>query len=966
MADLFSLKHESFWTFKVSESDCHSILNYLETRPDKTNIDRVYESPNHEHVKNIFEAPVGVRYYHAAPCLQAFLCNEASALDALPAVFQKYVRDAAKRAGVDIVHTPRALMDLMIDGDTIFSHINEGGLDRGLDGREVTVVEGTGASIMRTAIRIQTHARNVQRNRMVEQLTKGELPDRSLQELGFSSECIHAILERLVFKKIPVNVAHHLKRLGFPVGLLLAKLSDDNQVALGHAIKGGDLSEETPLLVSIWMEQVKAVPKLATRLPLWILPVEEQEKIWTLAIRQGKQDGLALLNSSGIQDQQLVAKLRIECLDKLFEMYLAKSFPNKPMPNSFNSLHIQFIRGYLSNEIFLTYLFAKQNDPRLTPAHKEDVLATLFCLSKNISNLDWSQYKPREGLGFNIKKWEAFYQLHHEIVPQRADRYSISRVINDMDDCHLTPDFLKYVVGAMYQKREHPFEGEFSRKLRKIARFPELLAQYHALIKLKENGDQVVKGLVYPMMLLLPIKLVRLSSGDGVIPVSEEQMEMLKRIFQKIRAKPLRRGLRDKLSGLPRTINQACLDINTQEDLLILENALTLSDKDKKDRAIAEKVRQRVSALVLLRKATQMGTLAPGWTGADLEKAASQYWAAELNLEKVDRTKYPFNFGRYPGAIDIYAVNQCDDEGHLPEDLKTFVRSAIQGNYYKDRYDPFKSRHLSWMSALPKFKDWKEGGKPIPFTVKGAVELTADRVREQLQFSLIHNHIVGPELRASVEGMLEGRAPSTEFETALLRVLETPSSETLDEVINLLHSAEAQLQTDLRALIPKKAQYAEAMIVDTDDAQDMLLCGTEVEGSCQQITGNPSLNRCVTSLLLDGKYRMIAVKNREGQIIGRQLLRWMYTEDKKPALFLERHYGDPSTAAAIQMYAMARAKELALPLYKVGKGGEAGTKLVSKGSPAAAEYVDATRDIEEGPFVISDAEALVGPREYDS
>ena len=59
----------------------------------------------------------------------------------------------------------------------------------------------------------------------------------------------------------------------------------------------------------------------------------------------------------------------------------------------------------------------------------------------------------------------------------------------------------------------------------------------------------------------------------------------------------------------------------------------------------------------------------------------------------------------------------------------------------------------------------------------------------------------------------------------------------------------------------------------TDDANTLLLIGSDVANSCQHYNGNPGYNRCLMSYVLDGKNKAVVVSDNEGRTIGRCVLR---------------------------------------------------------------------------------------------
>jgi len=102
-----------------------------------------------------------------------------------------------------------------------------------------------------------------------------------------------------------------------------------------------------------------------------------------------------------------------------------------------------------------------------------------------------------------------------------------------------------------------------------------------------------------------------------------------------------------------------------------------------------------------------------------------------------------------------------------------------------------------------------------------------------------------------------------------------------------------QFDADIRDLLEsfKTQSYFGLTIEDTDDLNDLFVCGTEVEGSCQNIDRNPELNKCLLAYIADGKNRLVAIKDMKGKIRARAILRILWNpEIQQPVLFLERIY----------------------------------------------------------------------------
>ncbi len=78
---------------------------------------------------------------------------------------------------------------------------------------------------------------------------------------------------------------------------------------------------------------------------------------------------------------------------------------------------------------------------------------------------------------------------------------------------------------------------------------------------------------------------------------------------------------------------------------------------------------------------------------------------------------------------------------------------------------------------------------------------------------------------------------------------------------------------------------------ETDNAIDILLCGTEVANSCQDVKADPSTNRGLLGYLMDGKNKVLVIKNgtdSHSKILTRCLLRLLWDdEEKKPVLYMD-------------------------------------------------------------------------------
>ena len=173
----------------------------------------------------------------------------------------------------------------------------------------------------------------------------------------------------------------------------------------------------------------------------------------------------------------------------------------------------------------------------------------------------------------------------------------------------------------------------------------------------------------------------------------------------------------------------------------------------------------------------------------------------------------------------------------------------------------------------------------------------------------------------------------------------------LENSENLLHDVEGVI----KSLKQPKDVSAKYQIAFTDNYWDLFLCGTDVEGSCQRVDGTSNLNKCLLGYVMDGKIRLVAIKDSTGKIVARSIIRLLI--DKKtgsPVLFFERIYPqvlDTKFAEALKQKALELSRELGLPIYQTGTDA---AEIVSLSSRAPWEYVDASEGVHKnGIYTIS-------------
>lgn len=150
----------------------------------------------------------------------------------------------------------------------------------------------------------------------------------------------------------------------------------------------------------------------------------------------------------------------------------------------------------------------------------------------------------------------------------------------------------------------------------------------------------------------------------------------------------------------------------------------------------------------------------------------------------------------------------------------------------------------------------------------------------------------------------------------------------------------------------------ELILKDTDDAWQMFMSGTRIQ-SCQKVNGDVKYNKCLISLPLDPKRRLITVE-KNGELIGRAIMRLLVDPNDKPVLMLEKVYKETplDIEPLIIEFAKERALSLGVPLYQAG---DEPCELRSLYGPSY-EYVDSFKAQpiqKEGIYTIPQAKLVI-------
>jgi len=346
--------------------------------------------------------------------------------------------------------------------------------------------------------------------------------------------------------------------------------------------------------------------------------------------------------------------------------------------------------------------------------------------------------------------------------------------------------------------------------------------------------------------------------------------------------------------------------------------------------------------------------------------------------EKWQRT---FGMSRNPQAITTYVskMNTLGDQ-NVMRCLGKFISSVLNGTFTDDRYS-LQTQHLKKVQAfLPR---WRTNFEQDLETQ--ALDQVIFAPLKWLKLKLtVDNHLGNlsttyPELaRYLSDDPEEERKTDPELKRLERLAIElansTDSSKQLQLLQRLEKIATGDFLNDIKAeitklqqpLLPRRGLRA----VNTDNPFHLLLAGTDVHGSCQNVNGTPAKNCGLLGYLMNGQTRLLAIVDERDRIVTRAIFRLLGDEkNQRPVLFFERVYGDPRYQSVLEKLAQEKANEMGLVLTSLdGKGGNYGSSIASLDGVAPFEYCDATATgVQMGSrFTINSAKILGSPSESTS
>jgi ankyrin repeat protein len=402
-----------------------------------------------------------------------------------------------------------------------------------------------------------------------------------------------------------------------------------------------------------------------------------------------------------------------------------------------------------------------------------------------------------------------------------------------------------------------------------------------------------------------------------------------------------------------------------------------------------------------------------------LKDAVSKLLRSKFNLDGVKDIddKYTSTFKRFrnPEAIFMYAATlkkHSTDSEKAGELLSMYVRDILEGRFETERYNLDNSEHLRKVfegdSGKALLEKWMEGEVVSPDTLVSNLEVSGPSAIDYLKVfreKIVSDNHLGVDWNEKYSYLSKAFTSENGLDDVLdeisnllptlkdsdLRVARAQqqilllcnnkelSKEDQTELLKSIGTSfsDEELKNDIRALLiglekekNKPNKTVNYTVCDTDDPCDIILMGHEIFGSCQRLDGNASLNIGLLGPLLDGKYRLIVVKDEAGKLVARCLVKILWDENKGvPVLFQERFYINAASkdvhAKLLGEMCIRKAKKMNLALVKSrelqSKAPAYNNPMVSLDGRSDFEYVDALDGIQGNRYEIPSGTVIWQP-----
>jgi hypothetical protein len=293
--------------------------------------------------------------------------------------------------------------------------------------------------------------------------------------------------------------------------------------------------------------------------------------------------------------------------------------------------------------------------------------------------------------------------------------------------------------------------------------------------------------------------------------------------------------------------------------------------------------------------------------------------------------KYQKTFGKFqdPNMLFIYAgkMNTLEDKRPLKA-LAKFVEMVLNDTFSEDRYKGSLHLDTVFKERNATLQEWKKGlQRPLDIEEKVNNEVVSISFYDELrQTIIVHKHvdptlcpiliscfskspyestehliIIGNALKKNLKDSEESNWLLFQKYSIRLMQPKLTKKEQKTEIaqmkkhLNLCKSGASELLNDLKGwenLYEIDNLNTEGWTLeDCDDPESLISCGTTVDGSCQRVDGDPEFNKHLLGYILDGKNRLLAVKNKHGVVVARSIFCILWDKSKQtPVLFMEKIY----------------------------------------------------------------------------
>ncbi|HEV3270346.1 MAG TPA: hypothetical protein VGZ69_06865, partial [Candidatus Rhabdochlamydia sp.] len=566
-----------------------------------------------------------------------------------------------------------------------------------------------------------------------------------------------------------------------------------------------------------------------------------------------------------------------------------------------------------------------------------------------------------------LKKKRQRALLYFSLVSEKCNDSNIS----------LTEDQQNYFIKAL----EHHNQKESRLLMQVLAQNfekPGYFSSYQQLVNKKEH-------LVLPMILINQWLMESPSSSDVC-------QKNIKQITDFLKGGKQRSSLRDAKGFLPHLL-QALIAlshpsiISSEQKIHLLNQCLQSALPIDKEKEWEKRCKGALDTVYVL---AIMNLLKP--TLNELEenytfRGITSLFSAKLQDILFSDTPIDHFYEKYVKmeealrvslALVKYASNlKSSKKASVSEELRRLITHVLEDSVKQERYQIENNLHLQKIKeGCPEiFQAWQTSQEMIEHKLGETKQKSIDFPAFLKEKILNDQHF--PQAPLALREYLEEQPYSlkgikeTDQQVVLLcKELCDPSID-FTKKITVLKSLSSLLgqnefKNDINSLhktLTTTHQQKSVLMVDSDDWQDLFLSGTEVLGSCQRIDGDPYFNVCLMAYVLDGKNRILCIKDpATGRILARCIFRLLF-KDNQPVLFQERIYPSPCEyEELLNQLAETRASELGLELFtcNIRDNLESGLyHLESLGSSSPYEYVDASKGKTEGVFRIDTAKKVI-------